>query len=101
LGYNPTLAAGIFNEFSAGGFRYGHSEVNDKFRIVDINGNIQGNINLLQGFFNPEIFFQNNIFEIESWIRGMATQTQREVDINFIDGKFPSGIFLTIFFCQC
>ncbi len=96
-GYRPEVNPNITNVFSAAAFRMGHTLLNSEVIRMDNDGSIipLGNISLKESFFQPrEVLFAGGI---ESYIKGMATQVQQEMDAKVIDDVrnflFGSGPF--------
>lgn len=84
-GYNPTINPTIYNEFSAGAYRLGHSMVNDQILRIDENGNPheEGPLSLAQAFFSaPQILQTEEDFE--GILRGLASQDHQTIDVRII-----------------
>lgn len=82
--YNPELNPGIFNEFSAAAYRYGHTVINSKIIRMDNSGNIlpQGNVLLRDAYFNPNIIVETG--SIDPFFIGMGTQVEQDFDCKMI-----------------
>ncbi|PIR54321.1 hypothetical protein COU75_01580 [Candidatus Peregrinibacteria bacterium CG10_big_fil_rev_8_21_14_0_10_42_8] len=83
-GYNPSVDAGIANEFSTAAYRLGHSMISPTLLRLDGEGLEipEGHVSLLSGFFNPAIVQQA---DIDPLLRGLSAQVMQEVDTQEID----------------
>jgi len=83
-GYDDTVNPSIMNIFSGAAFRM-HSLINSEILRMDNNGNTipQGNINLMDAFFNP--LELSNGGGIEPLFKGMATVTAQNFDAKVVD----------------
>jgi len=84
-GYRPDINAQISNVFSAAAFRMGHTLINGNIMRLDEEGQVipGGNLTLREAFFDPTVV--NLAGGIEPYIRGMAAQTQQQLDCKVID----------------
>ncbi|GBC06142.1 hypothetical protein RclHR1_06650002 [Rhizophagus clarus] len=80
-GYKSDIIPGIDTFFSTVTFRYGHTELSDKYRIQNEYGDTIVDLTLSQ------IINQNlvEIFGLSNVLRSMALQRQEEIDIFFSD----------------
>lgn len=83
-GWDPTVDAGIANEFSTAAYRFGHSMVSD--RLMRLNKNLRpiraGHLPLQEAFFNAGELRRTGI---EAFFRGLAYQRARRVDNMVVD----------------
>lgn len=98
-GYDATINPTIFNEFSVGAFRLGHSMLNEQLLRLDGSGIeiADGNLNLMDGFFAGHLLLLTEN-DIDPFLRGFATQEHQEIDEqvvsdirNFLFGQPGSG----------
>ena len=84
-GYDPGVRPQLTNVFTAAAFRVGHTLLNSNIRRVDANGNVlpEGNLTLREAFFNPDAI--PAVGGIEPYLRGMAEQTQQQMDNRVVD----------------
>jgi hypothetical protein len=84
-GYDPSVNPGISNVFSAAAFRLGHTLLNSNIMRLDNEGNVlpEGNLTLLQAFFNPSAV--ENGIGIDPYFKGMGVQVQQRMDGKVID----------------
>ncbi|GAB4526993.1 MAG: hypothetical protein Tsb0010_10140 [Parvularculaceae bacterium] len=82
-GYDPSVNAGIANEFSTASYRFGHTMLPPE--IVRLNGNFQPSgdaIALRDAFFNPSHILTGGIDTI---LRGLSATHAQEIDTMLID----------------
>ncbi len=83
-GYNPSVNAGIANEFSTAAFRVGHTLINDDVEFLDNDGNpVRDEIGLRDAFFNPATILEVGADPI---LKYLATDNAQEVDLKLVDG---------------
>ncbi|MEL6923645.1 MAG: peroxidase family protein [Bacteroidota bacterium] len=84
-GYDPSVDPTIMNVFSAAAFRLGHTLVNPQIIRLTNEGDTltQGSVGLRDAFFNPLIVVTGG--GIDPYFKGMATQTQQNLDCKVID----------------
>ena len=80
-GYDPSVDPAIASEFSAAGFRVGHTMLSSNLLLIDADGE-QDHIGLAQSFFNPSFVTENGVSLI---LRGLAAQLAQQVDPLVID----------------
>ncbi len=83
-GYNSNIKADIVNIFSTAAYRLGHTMVTEEIPLIGINCDQVdgGSLPLVDGFFNPSVTAE---YGIETFIRGLASQTQQKVDAKIVD----------------
>lgn len=98
-GYDPTVDAGVTNEFSTAGYRVGHTMLASVIRRVDAQGLPipEGPLALRDAFFAPSQLVATGLDPV---LRGLATQRAQEIDAmvvddvrNFLFGPPGSGGF--------
>ncbi|MGB7328687.1 MAG: peroxidase family protein [Rubripirellula sp.] len=83
-GYDSTVDPSIANEFSTAAFRFGHTTLNDEFRLVDNDGNeIAEPIALADAFFQPNILEETGI---DSLLKYASSTLSQEIDLEVVDG---------------
>ncbi|TWU47664.1 peroxidase family protein [Rubripirellula reticaptiva] len=83
-GYDSTVDPSIANEFSTAAFRFGHTTLNDNFRLVDNDGNdIAEPIALADAFFQPNILDETGI---DSLLKYASSTLSQEIDLEVVDG---------------
>lgn len=83
-GYDSSVDPSIANEFSNAAYRFGHTMLSSELLRLDENGNVadEGNIALLNAFFNPSELEQNGI---DSLLRGATVNVAQEIDTEVVD----------------
>ncbi len=84
-GYDPTVDAGIANEFSTAAFRLGHSMLSPQLERLDSTGQeiAAGHLSLRDAFFAP--YRVTNEGGIEPIVRGLCTQIMQDLDPLVVD----------------
>ncbi|WP_293150568.1 peroxidase family protein, partial [Okeania sp. SIO2C9] len=84
-GYDANVNPGINTEFSTAGFRLGHTLVSGTVPRLNEDGTTApvGELDLFQGFFQPERITEDG--GIEPVLRGLATQVQQQTDAKIVD----------------
>ena len=83
-GYKADVHPDIMNLFATAAYRLGHTMVTEELLLVDNNCNsVDDNLSLIDGFFNPT---QVAAYGIAPFLKGLAVQTQEEIDVQMIDG---------------
>lgn len=82
-GYDSSVDPGIANEFSTAAFRFGHSTLNDEFRLVGNDGeDIDDPLALADAFFVPELLEETGI---DPFLKYAASTLSQEVDLEVVD----------------
>ncbi|MEM9090856.1 MAG: peroxidase family protein [Cyanobacteria bacterium P01_F01_bin.53] len=83
-GYDDTVDPSVMNEFSTAAFRLGHSQISGQIKRVNPDGTTHeaGDLNLFEGFFDPDAFAAT---DIDSIFRGLASNIQQETDVKITD----------------
>ncbi|MFH1301459.1 MAG: peroxidase family protein, partial [Planctomycetota bacterium] len=83
-GYDPSVDPSIANEFSTAAYRFGHTMLSSELLRLDENGNTadEGNLALLNAFFNPSEVENNGI---DSLLRGLTVNLAQEIDNQVVD----------------
>ncbi len=84
-GYDMIVNPGIYNEFTAAAYRYGHSTISAELPRMDNAGNElpAGNIQLRDAYFNPNAIME--VGGIEPYLIGACTSVEQDVDCKVID----------------
>ncbi|WP_168564567.1 peroxidase family protein [Crateriforma spongiae] len=83
VGYNADVDPSIANEFSTAAFRFGHSTLNDTFRMVGDDGSdIDEAISLADAFFQPGVLKETGI---EPLLKYASSTLSQEVDLEVVD----------------
>lgn len=73
----------IANEFSTAAFRFGHSTLNDEFRLVGNDGEeVAEAISLAGAFFTPELLEETGI---DSFLKYTSSTQSQEIDLEVVD----------------
>ncbi|EFN77155.1 uncharacterized protein LOC105189890 isoform X2 [Harpegnathos saltator] len=89
--YSPTCNPSVLNEFATAAFRIGHSLLRPHLPRMDHNyQNIDPPILLRDGFFNPDMLYQENM--IDEMIRGLVATPMETLD-QFITGEVTNHLF--------
>ena len=83
-GYDPSIDAGIANEFSTAAYRFGHSMLSPELLRLDNDGTVaaEGHLPLREAFFSPHEIVDHGI---DSLLVGMAHQQAQRIDNMVID----------------
>ena len=85
-GYDDDVNPGLYNEFSVGAYRYGHSLVNSTLLRLDAEGNTisDGNLALRDAFFTAPNLLTSET-DLDPIFRGMASQLSQTLDTKIIN----------------
>ena len=89
-GYNDSIDASLPNSFGAAAYRVGHSQVQEAFTRIDVNGRTLPSLPLVQAFFNPGAFFANG--GTDTFLRGLLSQQSRKID-EFVTRTLTNRLF--------
>ncbi|WP_404306882.1 peroxidase family protein [Neorhodopirellula lusitana] len=82
-GYDSSVNPAIANEFSTAAFRFGHTTLNDEFRLVGNDGeDVDEPISLANAFFTPETLEETGI---DSFLKYASATLSQEVDLEVVD----------------
>lgn len=83
-GYDPSVDAGIRNEFSTAAYRLGHTLLSPILLRLDAEGNehVAGHLSLADAFFAPDELVN---YGIEPLLRGLSGQICQELDVYIVD----------------
>lgn len=83
--YDPNTNASLSNEFAAGAFRLGHTQVTSSLLRIDNNGQTAagGHVAMNDAFFSPSLI--SSSAEIDYFLNGLAHQVQQETDLMIVD----------------
>jgi len=83
-GYDSTVDATIANEFSAAGFRVGHTMIRGSLARMDSDWNMapSGELSLADAFFNPSTLMDGGIDQL---LRGMSRTYSEAIDAQMVD----------------
>ncbi|GAB0495173.1 hypothetical protein MMPV_006471 [Pyropia vietnamensis] len=82
-GYDSSADPAVTAFFSSAALRIGHTMVSDSLARRGPGGSVLAPLRLANSFFNVESFFSN---EMDSLLRGAASQTAQETDVFIVDG---------------
>lgn len=89
--YSPTCNPSVLNEFATAAFRIGHSLLRPHLPRMDHNyQNIDPPILLRDGFFNPDMLYQESM--IDEMVRGLVATPMETLD-QFITGEVTNHLF--------
>ncbi|QDU55651.1 peroxidase family protein [Aeoliella mucimassa] len=83
--YDPSVNAGIANEFSTAMFRLGHTMLNENLLLAGEDGEVVGQIGLRDAYFMGASYLQDSPELVDKLLMGLATQTSQEIDTQVVD----------------
>lgn len=89
-GYNPQIDATVPNSFAAAAYRFGHSQVQPQFELLDSSYESNGALSLVEMFFNPSTYEESG--GTDQILRGLLTSPTRRVD-EFLNNILTSRLF--------
>lgn len=82
-GYDSSIDPSIANEFSTAAFRFGHSTLNDEFRLVGNDGeDLAESISLANAYFTPELLEETGI---DAFLKYSSSTQSQEIDLGVVD----------------
>lgn len=82
-GYDSSVDPGIANEFSTAAFRFGHSTLNEEFRLVGNDGvEVDESLSLADAFFVPGLLEET---DIDSFLKYASSTLSQEIDLEVVD----------------
>lgn len=82
-GYDASVDPSIANEFSTAAFRFGHSTLNEEFRLVGDDGtDVDEPVSLAGAFFQPELLEETGI---DSFLKYASSTLSQEIDLEVVD----------------
>ena len=89
-GYDPSIDPSLPNSFGTAAYRIGHSQIQEAFTRIDVNGRTLTPLPLVQAFFNPGAFFING--GTDTFLRGLLSQQSRRID-EFVTRTLTNRLF--------
>ncbi len=99
--YDPTMNAGIHNEFSTAVYRFGHSMLPEEMKMARMPGAKADTLSLKDAFFNPAFLGSDGTGQtkhMDQLLLGLSTTVAQEIDTkvadairNFLFGAPGSG----------
>ena len=88
-GYDPNIDGSLPNSFGAAAYRIGHSQIQEAFTRIDVNGRTLPPLYLVNAFFNPGLFSK---LGPDSLLRGLLSQQSRKID-EFVTTTLTNRLF--------
>ena len=89
-GYDDSIDGSLPNSFGAAAYRIGHSQIQEEFTRIDVNGRMLPPLPLVNAFFNPQAFFDNG--GTDTFLRGLLSQKSRKID-EFVTSVLTNRLF--------
>ena len=89
-GYDDSIDGGLPNSFGAAAYRIGHSQIQEEFTRIDVNGRLLPSLPLVNAFFNPQAFFDNG--GTDTFLHGLLSQKSRKID-EFVTSVLTNRLF--------
>ena len=89
-GYDDSIDGSLPNSFGAAAYRIGHSQIQEAFTRIDVNGRMLPSLPLVNAFFNPGAFYANG--GTDSFLRGLLSQKSRNID-EFVTSTLTNRLF--------
>ncbi len=95
--YNPSINAGIFNEFATAAYRYGHSGLPQVFeeRFLNPGKPVIKRHNLQDNFFNLDLYNADNGRGFDRLMNGMMFRAARPID-RFVTSDVTRFLFANV-----
>ncbi len=87
-GYDTAIEASIYNEFSTGTYRFGHSMLSPNLRLVQDDGTGVGAVALRDAFFNPGVLapgLGGDPGNLDLLLKGLTAKKAQEIDLMVVD----------------
>ena len=89
-GYDSNVDPNLPNSFATAAYRIGHSQVQEAFTRIDVNGRTLPSLPLVNAFFNPQAYFDNG--GTDTFVRGLLSQQSRRID-EFVTNTLTNRLF--------
>lgn len=87
--YDPSINAGINNEFANAAYRYGHSMLPDEMEMARMPGAKADTLSMKDAFFNPAFLGSDGTGDtkhLDQLLLGLSTTVAQEIDTKVSDG---------------
>ena len=89
-GYDPSIDGSLPNSFATAAYRIGHSQIQESFTLIDVNGNFLQPLYLVDAFFKPQALSDNG--GTDTFLRGLLSQQSRRID-EFVTNTLTNRLF--------